>query len=328
MTILLRKDTPFTWGPEQQQAFDSLKAALTSPPVLAYPDYSQPFLLYTDASTVGLGAALMQLDARGKIQPLAYASRTLNKAETNYSTTHLEALAVVWALKHFRDLIHGYNIIVRTDHAAVVELFNTKSLTGKLGCWSLVVQDFAPTFAHVPGAVNHVADSLSRYIGAVEDEEIEAAAAVATSLDTALNDSIRDAQREDPFCQPLLYYLHSDDPTHLPKLPIPLPEFDLNENLLVRHTYISSKQGPNRDVTQIFIPEKFVPIILYRIHSSPHAGHPGKNRTLLQARMFYYWPTMRLDILNYIDKCQTCAENHGSEARLVPIKIYPIPTEP
>ncbi len=128
----------------------------------------------------------MQLDERGKPQPLAYASRTLNKAETNYSTTHLEALAVVWALKHFRDLIHGYDIKVRTDHAAVVELFNAKSLTGKLARWSLVVQDFGPEFAHVPGAVNHVVDSLSRYIGAVENDEIEAAAAVATTHDTVM----------------------------------------------------------------------------------------------------------------------------------------------
>ncbi len=95
----------------------------------------------------------------------------------------------MWALKHFRDLIHGYPIKVRTDHAAFVGLFNTKSLTGMLARWSLVIQDFAPEFAHVTGAVNYVADSLSRYIGAVEDAEIEAAAAVATTHDTALNDS-------------------------------------------------------------------------------------------------------------------------------------------
>ncbi len=235
---------------------------------------------------------------------------------------------MVWALKHFRDLIHGYDIKVRTGHAAVVELFNAKSLTGKLARWSLVVQDFAPEFVHVPGAVNHVADSIHRYIGAVENDEIEAAAAVATTHDTALNDSIRDAQREDTFCKPLLYYLNSGDPTYLPKLPIPLSEFYLCENVLVRHTYITSKQGPNRDVTQIVIPEKFVPTILYRIHSSPHAGYPGKNRTLLQARMLYYLSTMRVDIINYIDKCQSCAENHGSVVRPVHIKSYPIPTEP
>ena len=246
LTILLRKDTPFTWGPDQQQAFDHLKTLITTPPVLAYPDYDQPFYLYTDASKVGLGAALMQYDARAKLQPIAYASRTLNKAETNYSVTHLEALAVVWALKHFRDIIHGYEIRVRTDHAAVVELFKTKSLTGKLARWSLIVQDFNPTFAHVPGAVNNVADSLSRYIGVLDDESLDTTTDISTSHDKTLNDSIRTAQRADEFCQPLLYYLESGDPNSLPKLPIPLPEFDLSDNLLVRNTFITSKQGPNR----------------------------------------------------------------------------------
>ncbi len=133
---------------------------LTTPPVLAYPDYTKPFHLYTDASGKGLGAALIQYDKRNKLQPLAYASRTLNKAEANYSTTHAEALAVVWALRHFRDLIYGYDIVVRTDHSPVVELFRSKLLTGKLARWSLIVQDFNRTFAYVPGAVNNVADAL------------------------------------------------------------------------------------------------------------------------------------------------------------------------
>ncbi len=73
------------------------------------------------------------------------------------------------------------------EDGAVVELFNTKSLTGKLGRWSLVVQDYSPTFAHVPGAVNNVVDSLSRYIGAVDDIDVDADAGVATSHDTELN---------------------------------------------------------------------------------------------------------------------------------------------
>ncbi len=81
-------------------------------------------------------AALMQYDDRHKLQPLGYVSHTLNTAESRYSTTHLEALAIVWALKHFRDLIHGYKIHVHTDHAAVVELFDAKSLTGKLARWT------------------------------------------------------------------------------------------------------------------------------------------------------------------------------------------------
>ncbi len=153
----------------------------------------------------------MQYDVRNKLQPLAYASRTLNKAESNYSTTHLEALGVVWALRHFRDIIYGYNIHVRTDHAAVVELFNTKTLTGTLARWSLIVQDYNPSFAHVPGAVNHVADALSRYIGAITDMDVDHFEDPSRTHDPTLNDSIRAAQQTDNFCQPILYYLQSGE---------------------------------------------------------------------------------------------------------------------
>ncbi len=234
----------------------------------------------------------------------------------------------MWALRHFRNIIYGSDIRVRTDHTAAVELFSTKSLTGKLARWSLIVQDFNPSFAHVPGAVNNVADALSRYTGVIEDTDVDQYEEASRCHDLLLNDSIRDAQSADTFCQPIIYFLEGGDPNALPRLPVPLPEFDLNEGLLVRHTNITTKDGPSRDVTQLIIPETLVPAILQRIHSSTHAGHPGKNKTLLQARMLYYWSKMRLDIITYIDSCQTCAENHGSVARPVPIQSYPIPTEP
>ncbi len=74
---------------------------------------------------------------------------------------------MVWALRHFKDLIYGYPIHVKTDHVAVVELFNQKHLSGKLARWSLIIQDFNPTFPYLPGKAN-VADVLSRYIGTLQ----------------------------------------------------------------------------------------------------------------------------------------------------------------
>ncbi len=74
----------------------------------------------------------MKPDARRKNSAIAYASRTLTPAESNYSVTHQETLAVVWALKHFRDFILGYPMTIYTDHAAVTELFKGKNLTGRL----------------------------------------------------------------------------------------------------------------------------------------------------------------------------------------------------
>ncbi len=102
----------------KNKSFTDLKSALINASVLAFPDYNVPFTLYTDASALRLGAILMQSDARGKNRAIAYSSRTLNQAESNYSVTHQETLAVVWAFKHFRDIILGYPITVFMDHAS------------------------------------------------------------------------------------------------------------------------------------------------------------------------------------------------------------------
>ncbi len=86
----------------------------------------------------------MQTDARGNNRVIAYASRKLNAAESNYSVTHQETLAVVWALHHFRDIIFGYPVQVYTDHAAITELFKGRNLTGRLERWFLIIQEYRP----------------------------------------------------------------------------------------------------------------------------------------------------------------------------------------
>ncbi len=139
LTHFLRNDVSFHWDSLQEKAFQDLKVALTNVPVLAFPDYSLPFIFYTDASSLGVGAVLMQHNAHGKHRPIAYASRTLTRAESIYSVTHQETLAVVRALKHFRDIILGYPITVFMDHAAVTELFKGRDLTGRLARWYLTI---------------------------------------------------------------------------------------------------------------------------------------------------------------------------------------------
>src|SRR5678816_3396412 len=95
LTLLLKKNIPFSWQIEQQSAYDSLKKFLLLDPALSFPDYSKPFILSTDASDFGIGAVLAQLDENGKEKPLAFTSKMLSKAEINYSTTEKEALAIV-----------------------------------------------------------------------------------------------------------------------------------------------------------------------------------------------------------------------------------------
>ncbi len=149
----------------------------------------------TDASGIGVGAVLMQEDTNSKHRPVAYASRKLKRAEMNCSVTQQEALAVVWALKHFKDIIFGYSVHVLTGHGPVTELFKGKNLSGKLARWQLVIQDFNPTFQYLPGRLNTAADALSRNIASI----------VTNSADHNTYDvqQLIDEQKKDSFCSPI-----------------------------------------------------------------------------------------------------------------------------
>ena len=95
ITTLLKKDVPYTWTNDQQNSFDKLKEKLITSPILQYPDFTKEFILYTDAFGVGLGAVLSQLDEDKNEHVIAYASKSMNKAEQNYPITDQECLAVV-----------------------------------------------------------------------------------------------------------------------------------------------------------------------------------------------------------------------------------------
>ncbi|GFX67236.1 retrovirus-related Pol polyprotein from transposon 412 [Trichonephila clavipes] len=101
LSYLTKKKVQWQWGFDQQNAFQTLKNCLTTPPVLKQTDGTQPYIIRTDASNYALGAVLLQGE-RSDEHPIEYASRLLTPAERNYSTTEREALVVVWALKKFR----------------------------------------------------------------------------------------------------------------------------------------------------------------------------------------------------------------------------------
>jgi hypothetical protein len=119
MLLLLKKDAPFNWNEKQQNAFERLKEMLVKAPILSYPDFNKSFIIYTDASGIGLGAVLSQIKEDEKEHVIAYASRSLNPAEKNYSVTDQECLAVVWAIKHFQHYLGLKPFTIITDHSAL-----------------------------------------------------------------------------------------------------------------------------------------------------------------------------------------------------------------
>ena len=131
MLMLLKKDTPFTWDEKQQEAFNFLKKCLMEVLILQYSDFEQPFVLYTDFLGTELGAVLSQIDDEKRERIIAYASRSLNKAECNYGITDQECLAIVWAIKHFEQYLKLLLFKVVTDHFALKFLQTAEIPTGK-----------------------------------------------------------------------------------------------------------------------------------------------------------------------------------------------------
>lgn len=160
LNCLCRKNAKFVWDDKCQKSFETLKQCMISPPVLQYPDLSKTnqFTVQTDASGYAIGAILSNADGR----PVAYASRSLNKAERNYPTIEKELLAVVWAVKHFRPYLYGRTFKIITDHKPLVYLFNLKDPSSRLLKFRLLLEEYDYVVEYVKGKDNAAADALSR----------------------------------------------------------------------------------------------------------------------------------------------------------------------
>ncbi|CAN6697872.1 unnamed protein product [Malus baccata var. baccata] len=160
---LLQKEVEFEFTKECMASFNQLKELLTTTPIIVPPDWSLPFELMCDASDYALGAVLGQRKDR-KPHVIYYASRTLNDAQLNYSTTEKELLAVVFALDKFRSYLIGTKVIVFTDHVALKYLLSKKEAKPRLIRWMLLLQEFDIEIRDKKGNENVVADHLSRMV--------------------------------------------------------------------------------------------------------------------------------------------------------------------
>ena len=154
-------DTPFRWTEECEAAFQMLKRALTSPPILAYPDDDGNFILETDASGFGIGAVLSQIQS-GNERIIGYYSRVLTKPEQQYCVTRRELLAVVCAVKHFHHYVYGRHFLVRTHYGSLRWLLGFKNPKGQIWRWLQVLGIYDFEIQHRPGSQHRNADGLSQ----------------------------------------------------------------------------------------------------------------------------------------------------------------------
>lgn len=292
LTRLLRKSEPWSWNEEQQKSFEELRKCLVSPPILSCPDFSKPFVIETDASNVGLGAVLRQ-EIDGSQRVVAYASRTLNRAERNLSTTHKELLGILFGVEKYRPYVEGAHFTVITDHSALQWLRNLHQPTGKFARWILRLDMFDFNVIHRKGCQMALSDCLSRapYNLSTSAEDEGAIEVAVVSIRGDLKDS------KDPWYLQLINKVNSR--------PDAYPAFRVEEGRLLKRI---EDRLLKKTMWLVVVPSEHRLPLLEHFHSSPAGGHMGFARTLARIRTEYYWANMAVDVRAFVARCKTCQQ--------------------
>ncbi|CAN6570912.1 unnamed protein product [Malus baccata var. baccata] len=295
---LLAKNVEFHFDTGCMDAFNTLKQELTSAPIIMAPDWSLPFELMCDASDYAIGAVLGQ---RVNKLPhvIYYASRTLNDAQLNYSTTEKELLAIVFALEKFRSYLVGSKVIVFSDHAALRYLMTKKDAKPRLIRWILLLQEFDLEVRDKKGSDNVVADHLSR---------LNKNHGVGQPL--PLNESFPDeqllvVQEKEPWYADFVNYLACG---------VMRNDMSFQERrkflAMVKHYVWDEpylfKYCPDQIIRRC-VPESEQQSILTFSHTLACGGHFGAKKTSLKVlQSGFFWPTLFKDAFDFCSKCDRC----------------------
>ncbi|KAL8104495.1 hypothetical protein AgCh_028640 [Apium graveolens] len=296
---LLEKDVPFKFDDECLAAFETLKKSLITAPVITAPDWTEPFEMMCDASDYAVGAVLGQRK-KNIFQVVYYASKTLNGAQLNYTTTEKELLAIVFGFEKFRSYLLGTKVTVFTDHAAIRYLVSKKDSKPRLIRWVLLLQEFELEIKDRKGTENQVADHLSR----LENPD-------STSQDRTLinesfpNEQLFAIQEEEPWFAKIVNYLVSNI------MPLNLTSAQKKKFLHEVKWYMWDepylfRQGADQIIRRCI---SFCETegILRDCHSTVYGGHYGGEKTaarILQAGFF--WPTLFKDAHQFVLRCDRC----------------------
>ena len=283
-----------------------LKARLSSAPVLVHPDFSagKPFILCTDASDYAIGSVLAQLDDDNFERPIAFASRTLQASERNYSVTDKEGLALVWSMKHFRPYIFNRKVVVYTDHIALRWLMLTPQPSGRLSRWACQLQEYDIEIKFRRGHNNAVADCLSRLV--IPDNYISVIQSEVSPEPAEISDNrVRELQREDFELRQLIDYLETgnvpEDEQHCRRVVSESFHYTVMEGML----YNVNPKITNFEL--LVIPKALRLEIMQAFHDDVTAAHFGFQRTYDKIKRRYFWKNMYSEIKRYCQKCIGCA---------------------
>ena len=333
-----RKNSKVNWTERCQESFDAQKKICSESPVLAYADYTKPFVLHTDASTTGLGALLYQKQEDGKERVIAYASRTLNKAERNYDAHKLEFLALKWAVTdRFHEYLYGATFEVFNNNNPLTYILSTAKLDAMGHRWVASLGPYSFKLNYKPGKFNTDADSLSRIdchtvdpiqvrttmdLAQVDrtlvlDPEIKGQQSVESpfpgkSLQLGLeHQRWKRRQRNDPEISKIMEmmeqgtwftyrYTRLEDESVKSYVKV-RADLEIENELLYRRIKLKDQE---EDTYQFVVPRKYRLLALELLYD--RFGHLGIDCTTTLATSRFYWPHINEEIRKYIQNCERC----------------------
>jgi hypothetical protein len=311
MTELLKKEVKFYWDDKCEEAFHTLRKLLTTAPVLAQPDSTQPFDVYCDASETRLGCVLMQNN-----RVIAYASRALRNHEQNYPTHDLELAAVIHTLKIWRHHLTGAKCNIYTDHKSLKYIFTQADLNMRQRHWLELIKDYDLEMHYHPGKANVVVDALSRkayyhclsikifsetlyyQMRKLNLEIIPQDSLNLLSIEPTLQDRIIMSQLHDEGIKIFKQKLSQGEAKyrcfHIDHRGI----LWFNNRIVVPRNHQLRKQ------------------ILDEAHLSKFSIHPGSTKMYQELRQNFWWTRMKREIAKYVSECDTCQRVKASHLKI------------
>lgn len=307
---LTKKGVPLIWDQACQEAFQALKQALTSAPILSHYDPGRATRLETDASDGVIGAVLSQCGSDQFWHPVAYFSKTMTTPERNYEIHDKEMLAIIRALEEWRPELEGlqredrFDII--TDHRALEYFMTTKKLNARQARWAEFLSRFHFLIRFRPGKHNALADILSR-----KDEPVNISMERTQILlpRGCLEEGVHPDEDQDTT---MLAPIEQGSEEIINRVLLANRQHqslnDLRRKAQDGHQHWSMNQDLLLFDGRLMVPDDgdLRARLLDEIHRQPSTAHPGRGKTKKLLRARYYWPTWRRDVERYVDNCLIC----------------------
>jgi hypothetical protein len=300
---LCKQNNQWSWTEKHQEEINDIKRALTTEPVMAYPDWDRKFILTTDASLQGLGAILSQQHKDGE-RVIAYASRALADGEKRWGITELEALAVVWGTEQFKVYLEDRPFDLITDHKALLAFKKITNSNPRLERWSIKLSRFEYDVIYRKGEDNVNADCLSR-------DPI--------NLVNTNDDEWMKQQNDDIYAQNVQKLIRKKGTIEIIERD---GEYDLiNTFKIDENQWFIEKSGKvynriynnhkDKYIDRIIVPKSLRRSVLQECHET---GHFDYDRTYDKLKERFYWSGMSRDTQEFVKSCEICQRRNHTTA--------------